>query len=257
MRECPVKWSGWWQTNVRHRQWQQRWGVCHECWLAELRCTLAKTFKIWEQIVHQHGYILIIHFISVGISCINAILPSRVYFNVIWALMILLKWTYIKQGSSLVQQKIPYKSRSSLQLWKRRSNIYPSFLSGSAQFFLFTLLFFISVLCSLWRGQLGHYSLDMSLNLSDQVRADTAPVRGRGTAQYVLGEGGCCQQGMHENDWHFSDTWLWLVMLIRECWFLANQIRDSPTDSGFLHSWPVSYTTVRIIMTILANITKK
>ena len=23
------------ETNVRHREWQQRWGVCSECWLAE------------------------------------------------------------------------------------------------------------------------------------------------------------------------------------------------------------------------------
>ena len=52
------------------------------CVSMETWCTLAKTFKIWEQIVHQHGYILIIHFICVGISCIIAILPSGVCFNV-------------------------------------------------------------------------------------------------------------------------------------------------------------------------------
>ena len=23
------------ETNVRHREWQQRWGVCRECWLAK------------------------------------------------------------------------------------------------------------------------------------------------------------------------------------------------------------------------------
>ena len=46
------------------------------------------------------------------------------------------------------------------------------------------------------------YSL--GLDVSDQVRAGT--VWGRGTAQYALCEGGGCQQLMHENDWHFSDT---------------------------------------------------
>ena len=41
------------------------------------RRALAKNFNIREQTVHQHGYILIIHFIFVGISCIIAILPDQ------------------------------------------------------------------------------------------------------------------------------------------------------------------------------------
>lgn len=45
------------------------------CVSMETRRTLAKTF---QQIVRQHGYILIIHFSFVGISCIIAILPLRV-----------------------------------------------------------------------------------------------------------------------------------------------------------------------------------
>ena len=35
----------------------------------------------------------------------------------------------------------------------RRSDIYPCLLSGSVQVFLFTLLFFINLISSLWRGQ--------------------------------------------------------------------------------------------------------
>ena len=81
-------------------------------------------------------------------------------------------------------------------------NIYPPFFSGSVQFFLFTLLFLISVLiCSLWGGQwwgiigfccclLSAIVYSLRLNVSDQVRADTVPARGRGTAQYTL-----CEEG--------------------------------------------------------------
>ena len=47
----------------------------------------------------------------------------------------------------------PYKSCSSLHL-KWRSDIYPSFFSGSVQFFVFTLLFFVTFLSSsCWHGQ--------------------------------------------------------------------------------------------------------
>ena len=46
------------------------------CVSMETRRTLAKTFKIWEQIVHQHGYILmladpdritVVHFSRIGL----------------------------------------------------------------------------------------------------------------------------------------------------------------------------------------------
>ena len=64
------------------------------CVSMETRCTATKTFKNWEQIVHQQGYILIIHFIFGGITCIMAILLSRVCFNVIWELQC---WRLIQQ----------------------------------------------------------------------------------------------------------------------------------------------------------------
>ena len=95
----------------------------------------------------------------------------------------------------------PYKSCSSLHLWN--DDICPSFLSGSVQFFLFTLLLLISLLisslsCGQWWGifqlccccLLSAIVYSLSLKVSDQVRADTAPVWGRGTAQYTL-----CEEG--------------------------------------------------------------
>ena len=86
-------------------------------------------------------------------------------------------------------------------------DIYPSFLSGSVQFFLFKLLFFASLLISSpWRGKWWGifrlcwfstivYSLGLSLNIWP-------------------GKSGQCAVGV-ANDWHFSDTPLgsdWL------CW---------------------------------------
>ena len=42
------------------------------------------------------------------------------------------------------------------------------------------------------------YSSSLSLNVSDQVRAGTVPVQGRGTAQYL--EGGCHSVGKRKID---------------------------------------------------------
>ena len=59
-----------------------------------------------------------------------------------------------------------------------------------------------------------------------------------------------CQQHMCEHDWHFSDTPLgsdWL------CWFgnsgflqIKLRLLGGAADSGFFHSWCVSYSTVRL-----------
>ena len=78
--------------------------------------------------------------------------------------------------------------------------MYTSFLSGTVQFFIFTLHLFTSLLsCSLWCGQwwdilllccLSNIVYSLSLNLSDQVIAGMAHVQGRGTAEYKLREGG-------------------------------------------------------------------
>ena len=146
------------------------------------------------------------------------------------------------------------------------------FLSGSVQFFLFTLLFFVSVLISsLWRGPWrGIFQLcccrfsaivySLSLNVSDQVRVGTVPARGRGTAQYTLGEGGGLPASARE--WLTlvrHSPWLWLIVLRQEWGILANQI----TATGWSHRQR-SFTQLtcnlfycQIIMTILANITKE
>ena len=154
--------------------------------------------------------------------------------------------TYVKQGSLPVQQKSSwlYVALESLEIpqlpppLKWRSNMYPCFLSGSVQFFVFTLPFFVSLLISsLWCGQWWGifwlccclfstivYSSDSSLNISVQVTAGTAPAWGG-----ALLSMSCLR--------HFSDTPLgsdWLCWS-RSCGFL--QIKLQPlggaTDSGF------------------------
>ena len=76
----------------------------------------------------------------------------------------------------------------------------------------------------------------LSWKVSDQVRADAAPVWGRGYQQ--------------ENDWHFSDTPLcsdWL-------WILADQI----TATGRSHrQLTCIWFYCHMIMTVLANLTKQ
>ena len=139
---------------------------------------------------------------------------------------------YIKQGSLLVQQKssedcVTLESLQILQLpppLKWCSNMCPSFLSGSVQFCLFPLLFFVSlIISSLWRGQWwGIFRLcccclfstivySLGLNVSDQVRAGTVPARGRGTSQFPLHDGGGLR--MHLSDWYFSSAVIGCVEL--------------------------------------------
>ena len=135
-----------------------------------------------------------------------------------------------------------------------RSDISPSFLSGSVQFFVFTLLFFVGrLISSLWRGQwwgmFQHpfsatvYSLGLNLTLTDQVRADTAPAWGGLTAGHA---------------WEWLTPlrhapWLWLVVLILERRIPANQ----STATGWSHRLLTCILFYcQIIMTILANITK-
>ena len=135
----------------------------------------------------------------------------------------------------------PYKSCSSLHLWNDISISIVVLSLAWSNFFLFTLHFFISLLISSpWRGQWwGIFSALLLLSAlchclhfgSDQVRADAAPVRGRGTAQYALREGGGLPTA-YARKWltilrHYH--WLWLVVFYRERWILANQITASQT----------------------------
>ena len=61
---------------------------------------------------------------------------------------------------------------------------------------------------------LFHHCLQLSLKISDQVRAGTAPAPGRGTAQYTLCQGGGLQ-AVYAWEWYFSNTSLrsdpWVV----------------------------------------------
>ena len=135
---------------------------------------------------------------------------------------------------------------------------------------LFSLWLGIS---SLWHGQwwgiirlyccclFSTIVYSLSLNISDQVRAGTAPARGRGTAQYTLPEGGglpaaLCRR-VTDTSWH--SPLLWLVVLSRERWILANQI----TATGGSHrQWIFTQLTCilfyrQVIMKMLANTTQK
>ena len=120
------------------------------------------------------------------------------------------------------------------------TDIYTCFHSGLVQFLVFTLLFFIShLISSLWWGQwwdilrlcccclFSTIVYRLGTNVSDQVRADTAPVWGRGTAQYALRERGGLP-AVYAREWLTllrHSPWLWLVVFPWERWILANQIR--------------------------------
>ena len=145
----------------------------------------------------------------------------------------------------------PYKPCSSLHLWND-TPIFILVIPLAVQFFLFTLLFLISVFlwCGYWWGiyQLCCCCLfsasvyRLALNVSDQLRADTASVWGRGT--YTLREGGELPAA-YAREWLTPlrhSSWLWLVVFIRSGGFL--QIKLGPLG-GATDSWPVSYSTVR------------
>ena len=180
-------------------------------------------------------------------------------------------------SASCHKQYSSHRGRQSYQViitqGKWRLENYPCFLSGSVQFFIFTLLFKVTLLVSsLWSGQWwGIFQLcccclfcaivyTLGLNVSDQVRAGTAPVWERGNAEYALHEG----RGLpaeYAQEWLTllrHSPWLWLVVLIQERW-IANQI----TATGWSH-WQWTFTQLtcilffcQIIRTILENMTKK
>ena len=163
----------------------------------------------------------------------------------------------------------PYKSCSSLHLWNDALIVIPVFslALSSSFFFAFLVSHFI---CSLWRGQWwGIFLLcccclfstivySLSLNVSDQVGAGT--VRGRGTAQYTLREGG----GPPPVCMRMTDTSQTLPLAPIGCvdperWILVNQI----IATGWSHrQWIFTQLICilfycQIIMTILADITEK
>ena len=130
------------------------------------------------------------------------------------------------------------------------TNICPSFLSGSVQFFLLMLLRQSSYLFSLTWAMVGHFSALLLLHHCLQFEfepiwpGESRDCAGEGRCPVRTAKGGC-QQCLHQHDWHFSDTPLGSDCL---CWFLSGgflQFKLQPlggaTDSGFHHRWPVSY----------------
>ena len=128
------------------------------------------------------------------------------------------------------------------------SDMYPCFLSGSGQFFLFPLLFFVSPLISSpWRGKWWSifrlycclleaivHSLGLSLNHIFPGMHGYCTWRGAGH---------CTARAQEWLTLLRHSPWLWL-----ERWIQANQtgaIGWSYRHGRFLHSWPVSYSTIR------------
>ena len=121
-----------------------------------------------------------------------------------------------------------------LHLWKGPSNIYPCFLSIPLQFFLFTRL----LISSLWRGQWwGIFLLcccclfsaivySLSLSISDQVGAGTAPVRGEGhcSVHAVWGRGAASRVCTRVIDTSQTLPLALIGCIEPERWILENQI---------------------------------
>ena len=142
------------------------------------------------------------------------------------------------------------------------SDIYPCFLSGSGQFFVFILLFFISLLIFflLTWATVGHFSalslpllhhclqFGLELELFGPHRQAWRLCGGGALLGVLSGGGGLLSACARE--WVTllrHSPWLWLVVLIQSSGCL--QIKLGPlggaTDSVFLYSWTVSYCTVR------------
>ena len=156
--------------------------------------------------------------------------------------------TYIKQGCVLVQQKSPYKPCRSLHLWNGTLIFILVFsLAQSNSFFLhwFSLAVFLFLISTLLLSLLCHC---LQFGLESESR-HCAYIGGGGLPCTCCSREGGCQQRMHKNDWHFSDTHLGSDRLCGYGSVGFLQIKLQPqggaTDSGFLHSWPVSYSTVR------------
>ena len=133
---------------------------------------------------------------------------------------------------------------------KWRADIYLCFLSGSVQFFVLNtaslcLFFFLPFLgaftCSVASPPLFTVWVWAWTYLTRWGQA--LRLCGGGALPNSTVQGGGLP-GMHEGDWHFSDTPLgsdWL------CWSRSSgflQIKLQPLG-GATDSWPVSYSTVR------------
>ena len=144
---------------------------------------------------------------------------------------------HIKQWSLLVQQKRPYKSCSSIHLWNDAPIFILVFSQVRSNSFFLHCFSFQSSYFSPWTWTMAAhfrlfsaivYSLSFSRNLSDQVRAGTAPVQGRGAAAVLIG---CVDPGVEDS-----------------C---------KSNYSHWVEPQTLDFYTADIIMTILANITNK
>ena len=147
-----------------------------------------------------------------------------------------------------------HRCRSSLHPWDDALIFVRVFSLAQSNSFFLTLLFFVSrLISSLWHGQWwGIFqpcccclfsAIVYSLDVSDQVGADTATAQGGPLPSTCCMREGACQQRMHESDLHFSDT------LLGSDWLYSTgsgrflQIKLQPLG-GATDSWPVSYSTV-------------
>ena len=138
------------------------------------------------------------------------------------------------------------KSRSSLHL----RNDSPMFilvfsLARSNSFFLlcFSSSVFSSLWCGQWRGVCPPLLLSGLCHCIQFGLECTWP----GKSRHCVGEGLPAAYAQAWLSLLRHSPWLWLVELIREQWILRIKLQPlgGPTASGFLHSWPVSYCTVR------------
>ena len=139
----------------------------------------------------------------------------------------------------------PYKSRSSFHLWNDTlifALVFSLALSNSFFLHCFSSSVFLILLFDMGSGR-AFFRLcccclfsaivnSLSLNVSDQVRAGTAPVLGRGAASSI------CMRIIDSPDWLCSPG---------RGGFLQIKLGtvDGATVSGFLHSRPESHSTVR------------
>ena len=167
-----------------------------------------------------------------------------------------------RKAANSVSLLSPYKSCSSLFLWNDSPKIIRVFsLAQSNSLFLLyfssSVLLFLLIDMGIGEAFFSSVAVVCSpplftvwvwMYLTREEQALCLYGRGALPSMCCMREVGC-QQCMHENDWHFSDTHLgsdWLYWA-GSGGFLQVKLGPlaGPIDSGFLHSWPISYSPVR------------
>ena len=145
------------------------------------------------------------------------------------------------QNETYIRQVLSSQNPQLLHLWND-SDIYPSFLSGSIQFFVFTLLFLVSLLISsLWRG---HFSALLLLSVLRHCLQFGLERIWPGESRHCS----CAGEGLpaeYARKWLTllrHAPWLWLVVLRQEQWIHPTKLGPL---GGATDSWSASYSTVR------------